>query len=192
MNYINNILQENKQLINQMLSDKNLHKTISQTAKCCLEALENRKKIIFAGNGGSAADSQHLSAELMSKFEFEREAINSIALTTDTSILTSISNDFDFANIFSRQLEGIGFNGDIFLGISTSGNSQNIINAFITAKSKDITCVGLTGNNDKLDLYCDHLIKIPSEKTARIQEGHRIVGHILCGLIESELISRKT
>ena len=191
MDYIKDILLENKQLINQLLLDEDLHKTINETAKSCLDALNNKRKIIFAGNGGSAADSQHLSAELMSKFEFERQAISSIALTTDTSIITSISNDFDYSNIFCRQIEGIGTSGDIFFGISTSGNSQNIINAFITAKSKDIKCVGLTGNNDKLSLYCDHLIQIPSLNTARIQEGHRLIGHILCGLIENEFVSRQ-
>ena len=192
MNYIKDILLGNKQLVNQLIADENLHQTIFQTANCCLEALEEGKKIIFAGNGGSAADSQHLSSELMSKFEFEREAISSIALTTDTSVLTSISNDFDYSNIFSRQIEGIGSKGDVSFGISTSGNSQNIINAFITAKSKEIICIGLTGNNDSLDLYCDHLIKMPSSSTARIQEGHRIIGHILCGLIENEFVSSKT
>lgn len=192
MNYIKDTLLKNKQLVNQLLSDENLHAKISQTTKSCIEALNNGKKIIFAGNGGSAADSQHLAAELISKFEFEREAISSISLTTDTSIITSISNDFDYSNIFSRQIEGIGLEGDIFFGISTSGNSQNIINAFITAKSKGIICVGLTGNNNKLNLYCDHLIQIPSENTARIQEGHRLIGHILCGFIENEFVSRKT
>ena len=145
MNYIKNILLENNKLINQLISDEILHKKINETAKSCLEALNNKNKLIFAGNGGSAADSQHLSAELMSKFEFEREAISSIALTTDTSIITSISNDFDYSNIFSRQIEGIASKGDVFFGITTSGNSQNIINAFKTAKSKGLICVGLTG-----------------------------------------------
>lgn len=190
MNYIKDILLENKKLVDLLLSDDNLHKNIDEIVQSCIGALNNKKKIIFAGNGGSAADSQHLSAELMSKFEFDREAISAIALTTDTSIITSISNDFDYTNIFSRQIEGIGLKGDIFFGISTSGNSQNIINAFITAKSKGIICVGLTGNNDKLNLYCDHLIKIPSVNTARIQEGHRIIGHILCGLIENQFVLR--
>lgn len=192
MNYINDILFKNKQLINLLIEDHNLHETIYQTANCCLTALKNRNKLIFAGNGGSAADSQHLSAELMSKFEFEREAISSIALTTDTSILTSISNDFDYSNIFSRQIEGIGCLGDVFFGISTSGNSQNIVKAFITAKSKGIICVGITGNNDKLASYCDYLIKVPSSNTARIQEGHRIIGHILCGLIENKLVASES
>ena len=152
--------------------------------------MNNKNKLIFAGNGGSAADSQHLSAELMSKFEFDREAISSIALTTDTSIITSISNDFDYSNIFSRQIEGIASKGDVFFGITTSGNSQNIINAFKTAKSKGLICVGLTGNNNNLSFYCDHLLQIPSANTARIQEGHRIIGHILCGLIENEVVLR--
>ena len=109
------IFLKNKQLITQLIADKNLQETLYQTANCCLEALKDRKKLIFAGNGGSAADAQHLSSELMSKFEFEREAISSIALTTDTSILTSISNDFDYSYISSRQIEGLGSKGDVFL-----------------------------------------------------------------------------
>ena len=145
---------------------------------------------MFAGNGGSAADSQHLAAELIGRFMQDRNPMAGIALTTDTSIITAVSNDYSFDDIFSRQIEGFGRSGDIFFGISTSGNSPNILKAIESAKSMGITTVGLTGNGGgKMSQIVDYLIDVPYKgKSARIQEVHILIGHILCELIEDALL----
>ena len=155
------------------------------TIKC----LSDGNKIIFAGNGGSAADSQHIAAEFVSKLNFDRPALSSIALTTDTSILTAIGNDYGFENLFSRQINAIANKGDIFVGITTSGKSNNIIKAFSEAKKKGVICVGLTGYNDFLNKFCDYVIKVPSNSTPFIQESHITIGHILCDIVETSLFS---
>ncbi len=150
--------------------------------------LENDGTIFWCGNGGSASDSQHIAAELVGRFNKERRALKSIALTTDTSILTSVGNDYGFENIFSRQLEGLGSSGDILVGITTSGNSENIIRAFQTAKELGITSILLSGKDGgKAKKNSDHSLVINSDTTARIQEAHILIGHILCELIEERL-----
>lgn len=147
------------------------------------KALELNKKIIFCGNGGSAADSQHLAAEFVGRFVKERKSIPAIALTTDSSIVTAIGNDYGFDKIFERQLESIGIEGDVLFGISTSGNSLNVINAFKLASKKNISTVSFTGNDGgKLKNLSDLNINIESLNTARIQEMHILLGHILCEL----------
>ncbi|MFA5461757.1 MAG: D-sedoheptulose 7-phosphate isomerase, partial [Sulfurimonas sp.] len=145
-------------------------------------------KTILAGNGGSAADAQHIAAELVGRYGFDRPSIPSLALTTDTSCLTAIGNDYGYDNVFSRQLEGMGQEGDIFIGISTSGNSKNIINAFISAKKKGITTVALVGRDGgEMAKMADIALVVPSDSTPRIQESHILIGHIICDIIEKEI-----
>ncbi|MFA5407246.1 MAG: D-sedoheptulose 7-phosphate isomerase [Bacilli bacterium] len=173
---------------------KNLQETkyisaVSDAVKSQIEALKNGKQILIAGNGGSAADSQHFAAELVGRFMLERKGIPAIALTTDSSIMTSIGNDYDFNVIFSRQIEALGHDGDVFVGISTSGNSENIIRAVNEAKKKGIKTIGLLGcNGGKLAEICDICIIIPYNNTARIQEHHIMTIHIMCQLIEQAMV----
>lgn len=171
-----------------------LEKCFDDISKCTdliVNASGKGKKIMFIGNGGSAADSQHLATEFMIRLshDIERPAIAAIALTTDTSNLTAGGNDIGFENVFSRNVEGLGNEGDILICISTSGNSPNIIKAAETAKKKKIITIGFLGKNNggKLKAICDASIIIPSENTQRIQEGHITVGHILCESAEREL-----
>ena len=145
-------------------------------------------KILFCGNGGSAADCQHLAAELTGRFIKDRRPLAAIALTTDTSALTSIANDYSYDDVFSRQVIALGRSGDLLVGISTSGNSKNIIRAVEEADAIGMTSVGLLGRDGgRLRVICNHAIVVPSEVTARIQECHILIGHTLCGLIEQQL-----
>ncbi len=151
-------------------------------------ALKNGKKLITFGNGGSAADAQHIAAELAGKFYKDRKPLPSIALTTNTSNLTAIANDYSYASIFSRQLEGIGSNGDVAIGISTSGNSENVIKAVEKAKEMGIMTIGLAGRSGgKLKGICDICICVDSDNTPIIQEAHIAIGHVMCMIIEKEL-----
>ena len=153
----------------------------------CIETIKNKGKVIFAGNGGSFADSQHLAAEFVSRFRFDRNPLPSIALATNSSSMTAIGNDYDFSDIFSRELEVIGKKKDLFIPISTSGNSKNIIKAIQAAKKINMKIFGLSGNSGgEMSKNCDCLI-IPSESTARIQECHIMIGHILCGSVEDKI-----
>ncbi|WDF54448.1 D-sedoheptulose 7-phosphate isomerase [Mucilaginibacter sp. KACC 22063] len=171
-----------------LLNDKTIIETISNTASLIINAYKNGKKTLLAGNGGSAADAQHISAELVARFYFDRPGLPSIALTTDTSIITAIGNDYGFERLFARQVEAQGTSGDVFIGLSTSGNSPNILQALAMCKEKGITTIGLTGGNGgKMADLCDICIKVPSNDTPRIQEAHILIGHILCYLIEEQL-----
>lgn len=173
---------------NALLSDPEILHAIQNAAELCIKAIKDHKKILLAGNGGSAADAQHIAGELVNRFMFDRPAIAAISLSTDTSVLTSISNDIDFNNVFSRQIEAIGNEGDVFIALSTSGNSENIIKGLETAQLKDIRTIGFTGFNEcKMSVMCDILLRSPSQSTPRIQEVHILMGHIICTLIESEL-----
>jgi len=152
------------------------------------DALENGNKILFCGNGGSAADAQHLAAEFSGRFYKDRKALPAEALHVNTSYLTAVANDYSYDVVYSRLLEGIGHHGDVIVGLSTSGNSKNIINAFITAKEKNIKRIGFTGQSGgKMAAYCDILINIPSHDTPRIQESHIMIGHIICQLVEENI-----
>ena len=167
---------------------KNNVDIISDTANMMIECLENNKKIMFCGNGGSAGDSQHLAAELIGRYRKDRKPFAGIALTTDTSSITAVSNDYTFDKIFERQVEAIGLRDDILFAISTSGSSQNIIKAIEKAKEMDIKTIGLTGNNGtEMNNICDILIKVPSDRSDRIQEMHIAIGQILCEIIENKL-----
>ena len=163
---------------------------IEQTAKICIDSLKGGGKILWCGNGGSAADAQHLATELMGGMsDHNRKPIQSIALTTDTSFITAWSNDTSFDSIFSRQVQGIGSEGDVLIGISTSGNSKNIIEAIKQAKYKKLNTVVFSGESGGIiDGLADVTIKIPSKNTQRIQESHIMVGQIICGLIEKSLM----
>lgn len=161
---------------------------IEKVAALCIETLKKGNKIMFCGNGGSAADSQHLAAELVGRYKMNRPAMNAIALTVDSSILTAVGNDFGYDTIFERQIEGIGKSGDVLIGLSTSGNSKNVVLAFELARKKDIKTVALTGHSGgKMKGIADFTINVPSDVTNNIQEMHIAVGHLLCGVIEKEI-----
>ena len=152
-----------------------------------IKALRAGNKVLWAGNGGSAADAQHMAAELVNKFRLDRPGLCSIALTTDTSILTSIGNDYGFQRVFARQVEAVGAPGDVFIGISTSGNSENLVLAGEECRRRGIVSVALVGEKPcKMDSY-DHVIHVPSGDTPRIQECQTLIGHILCDLVEKSL-----
>ena len=166
---------------------RNYIEEIRVVADICKNALDKGHKILFCGNGGSAADSQHLAAELVGRFVKERESLPAIALTTDTSILTAIANDYSYDDVFSRQVAGLGQAGDVLIGISTSGNSKNVVKAIELAKQKGLKTVAFTGEGGgKLGALCDAVIAVPSKTTARIQEIHILVGHIVCELVEED------
>jgi len=188
---IKDIISESIKIKNLILNDKETLSAIDEVISVLLEAIKSKNKLILAGNGGSAADAQHTAAEFVSRFYIDRPGIPAIALTTDTSIITSIGNDYDFSKIFSRQLESIGSHGDVLIAISTSGNSPNIINALEEAKKMGIITVGLTGfDGGKMIKFCDYCICIPSKDTPRIQESHIVIEHILCAVIEKELFEK--
>ena len=164
---------------------------IQEVAKLTTQAYRNGNKTLIAGNGGSAADAQHIAGEFVSKFYFDRPGLASIALTTDTSIITAIGNDYGYEKLFSRQVEANGLKDDIFIGISTSGNSKNILEALKVCKEKGIVTVGLTGQNGgAMKELCDYCICIPSNETPRVQESHILIGHIICAVVEEELFGK--
>ncbi len=190
--YISNQIAESQRIMSVMLADEKLLDKVAASAMACIDCLQNKGKILLAGNGGSAADAQHIAGEFMSRFAFDRPSLSAIALTTDTSILTAISNDYGYEKLFARQIQGHGNKGDVFIGYSTSGESSNILLAFEEARSRGLICIGFTGNRvgPMLDL-CDYLLEIPSSETPKIQEGHLVLGHILCGLVEKSLFKPK-
>ena len=191
IDYIKNHIRESKNIKNKLLEDYSLLETIQKISLSIIDLYQKGNKILIAGNGGSAADAQHIAGELVSRFYFDRPGLASIALTTDTSILTAIGNDYGYENIFSRQLEANGVKGDLFIGISTSGNSKNIIEALKISRSIGVTTVGLTGNSTSImDDICDYCIKVPSNETPRIQEAHILIGHIICAIVEEALFGK--
>lgn len=171
-----------------MLIDSVLLGKVESAAQACIDCMNRGGKILLAGNGGSAADAQHIAGEFVSRFAFDRPGLPAIALTTDTSILTAIGNDYGYEKLFARQVQALGNAGDVFIGYSTSGRSPNILLAFEEARSRGLVCIGLTGNRggDMREL-CDHLLEVPSSDTPKIQEGHLVLGHILCGLVENAI-----
>lgn len=183
---------ESLEIFQKLIDSEDIISGIKDAARLVITAFRNNRKLLLAGNGGSAAEAQHIAAEFVNRFGFDRPALPAIALSTDTSILTSIGNDLGFEKIFSRQVMALGEEGDVFIGISTSGTSENIIRALHTCREKSIVTVGLTGifGGPMKDL-CDICIKIPSEKTPRIQEAHNLTGHIICSLVENELFNPK-
>lgn len=174
-----------------ILRDNNLVEKIALISQAIIKAYKSNKKVILFGNGGSAADAQHLVGELVNKFYFDRKSLPAIALTVNTSILTAIGNDYSFDQIFSKQLEGIGDEGDIAIGISTSGNSKNVIEGLKFAKDKKLYTIGFSGKyGGKINNIVDVCINVPSNDTARIQEVHIMIGHIICEIVEKELFKK--
>lgn len=161
---------------------------IVAAAQVLLESLRRGNKIMFVGNGGSAADAQHIAAELVNRFRLEREPLAGLALTTDSSVLTSISNDYSFDAIYEKQIRALGKQGDSLVGISTSGNSPNIIRAFEAAREMGISTIAMTGNKGDLAELADVVLAVPSVITARIQEMHILLGHILCEVLEQGMV----
>jgi D-sedoheptulose 7-phosphate isomerase len=158
---------------------------IAEMAGTLIGALRAGGKVMFCGNGGSAADAQHLAAELMGRYLRDRAPLPALALTVDTSALTAIANDYDYADVFSRQLLGIGRPGDVLVGLSTSGNSENVIRAITAAKELGIATIGLTGaGGGRMQTLCDQCLCVPATRTNSIQEMHIAVGHMLCGMVE--------
>jgi D-sedoheptulose 7-phosphate isomerase len=188
LQYISNQIAESQRVMAAMLADKVLISSVQAVADTCVRCLQQNGKILLAGNGGSAADAQHIAGELVSRFAFDRPGLAAIALTTDTSILTAISNDYGYDRLFARQVQAHGKKGDIFIGYSTSGRSANIMHAFEEARLRGLACIGLTGNRrGPMRELCDHLLEVPSDATPKIQEGHAVLGHIICGLVENAL-----
>lgn len=171
----------------QKLMNSDLPEKLETCAKYVEKALAEGHKVLFCGNGGSAADSQHLAAEFVGRFQKERKGLPAIALTVDTSILTAVANDYGYDTVFARQVQALGEPGDVLVGISTSGNSKNVLLAVEEAKAKGITCIGMTAEGGgKMAAACDICLAVPARVTARAQEMHILMGHILCELVDHE------
>lgn len=185
---ISNILFESSEIIKNSSSlIKEIEKTINEITEC----YKKHNKVLIFGNGGSAADAQHIAAELIGRFKKERKSLPAIALTTDTSVISSLANDYSFEKIFSRQCESLVTKGDIVIGISTSGNSKNVQAGLITAKKMGAKTIGLLGNKGgKIKNYVDIPIIVNSSSTPRIQEVHRVIYHIICEMIEKNIVSK--
>lgn len=178
-------------LLDTLAADEAACEAAAAAARACIAALRAGRKVLICGNGGSAADAQHWAGELVSRFHYDRPGLPAIALTTDSSILTAIGNDYGYDRVFARQVEALGVEGDVLLAISTSGDSSNVIAALQAAKERGIATVGFTGcAGGKMAAICDICIRIPSDSTPRIQEGHEVLGHAICAMIESEIFSR--
>lgn len=176
----------------RILEDGTLIALVKRVAEECVEALQRGSRILFAGNGGSAADAQHLAAELVSRFAFDRPGLAGIALTTDSSILTAVGNDYGYEKVFARQIQAHGREGDVLVALSTSGNSPNILEALDAARSQSIRTIGLTGaSGGRMLALSDYCVRVPSDETARIQECHIVIGHVLCGLMETAIFGKE-
>ncbi len=178
-------LVEGMIVLDAVARDTALHATLAQAADAAASALKAGRKLMIAGNGGSAADAQHLAAEFVSRLVEDRPAMRAVALTTDSSALTAIGNDYGFERVFSRQIEALGQAGDVFMGISTSGKSPNVLRALELCRATGIVTIGLTGKTGgKMPPLCDYCIRIPSEVTMHIQEAHLALEHLFCMLVE--------
>lgn len=174
----------------QILGDEAMLQRICDAVNVVTNAFKNGNKVLFCGNGGSAADAQHLAAEFSGRFYIDRKALPAEALHCNTSYLTAVANDYSYDVIYSRLVEGTGVAGDVLIGLSTSGNSGNIVKAFETARAKQIITIGLTGETGgKMKDLSDYLFNVPSKDTPRIQESHILIGHIICELVEAKLFS---
>lgn len=189
LNFIQEEIKKLSALLMHIQNDQKFIENIALLARACIKAYQSDKKILFAGNGGSAADAQHLATELVTRLRYERPGLHAIALTTDTSLLTAAANDYAFEKIFSRQIEALGQEGDVFFGISTSGKSPNILHALQTARGKKMTTIGFTGAKASASFTdcCDIVVKVPASETEKIQECHILIGHITCALIEEAI-----
>jgi D-sedoheptulose 7-phosphate isomerase len=188
MSYFDQEVAKTVALMQAMAADRGLQSTVERVAGACAGSIAAGGKVMFCGNGGSAADSQHLAAELVGKLVFDRPGMAGLALTVDTSALTAIGNDFGYEFVFSRQVEALGRPGDVLVGISTSGRSKNVVRAFEAARARGIVTVAMTGQaRGPVAELADHWIAVPHSETQKIQEGHIVVGHIFCALIEAQI-----
>ncbi len=188
MSRIAEIISASIEVKKQVLENAALQKTIADVITITTTAFQNGKKVLFCGNGGSAADAQHLAAEFSGRFYKDRKALPSEALHCNTSYLTAVANDYSYDVIYSRLVEGICEEGDVLIGLSTSGNSKNILNAFAAARDKKVITIGFTGaTGGKMKEASDYLINVPSTDTPRIQESHILIGHIICELVEKNI-----
>jgi D-sedoheptulose 7-phosphate isomerase len=186
--FITDEIKKLNHLTTLLFNNTVLHDLMASITARCVATLKKNHKILFAGNGGSAADSQHLAAELVSRLRYDRPGLAAIALTTDSSILTAIGNDYGYEEVFARQIESLGQNGDIFFAISTSGHSPNILKALHAARKRGLITIGFTGlSGGEMAPLCDYLLKVPSNETPKIQECHIMLGHIICALIEETI-----
>ncbi len=190
MNKIRNIIQASIDTKQQILQQPELLSTIQRVVIAVTEAFQHGNRVYFCGNGGSAADAQHLAAEFSGRFYTDRKALPAEALHCNTSYLTAVANDYSYEVIYSRLIDGIGNAGDVLIGLSTSGNSKNIIKAFETAREKGLITVGFTGSSGgQMKTLSDYLVNVPSNDTPRIQESHITIGHIICQLVEEKYFS---
>jgi D-sedoheptulose 7-phosphate isomerase len=191
LSQIKELIQSSIEVKQQLLQDESMVKQIATVVDVVTTAFKNGNAVYFAGNGGSAADAQHLAAEFSGRFYKDRKALPSDALHCNSSYLTAVANDYSYDVIYSRLLEGLAKKGDVLIGISTSGNSGNIVKAFEMAKSMGVVTVGFTGaNGGKMKEMADYLINVPSNTTPRIQESHILVGHIICELVEVNIFGK--
>ncbi len=186
--YITDQIEQTQQVMSDMLKDVALLARVEAAAQACVNAISKGRKVLLAGNGGSAADAQHIAGEFVSRFAFDRPGLPAIALTTDTSILTAIGNDYGYDKLFARQVQAHAQSGDILIAYSTSGKSPNVIAALNEAKTRGVICIGMTGDRGgPMQELCDFYLDVPSADTPKIQEGHAVLGHILCGLVERSI-----
>lgn len=186
-------LLEGLRVMEAVARDAALHATLAAAAEAVAQALKSGHKLLVAGNGGSAADAQHLAAEFVSRLVNDRPAMRAVALTTDASILTAVGNDYGFERIFARQIEALGQRGDVFLGISTSGNSPNILRALERSREMGLVTIGLTGKSGgKMPPLCDYGMRVPSEVTMYIQQAHLALEHIFCAMVEKLCFSESS
>lgn len=177
-------------LVEDMLKSEELIRRIGEAGTCLVECFQNGGKVLLAGNGGSAADAQHIAGEFVSRFNFDRPGLPAMALTVDSSVMTAIGNDYGYENLFTRQLQANCSKGDVFIAYSTSGSSPNILSALRYSKEVGLTTIGMTGNKcGPMNDLCDFVIESPSSHTPKIQEGHLIVGHILCMIVEETIFA---
>lgn len=191
MNYIKKRIHEQNELTAKIAADDQFSKKVDRVAWVIVNSYKSGKKVMFCGNGGSAADAQHLAAELSGKFYLDRDPLSAEALHVNSSYITAVANDYSFDKIYSRYVSGAGLKGDVLIGLTTSGNSENIIQAFKAARKNQMITVGFSGETGgKLKDFSDFLINIPSKNVPRIQELHLLVGHIICEKVEKELFSK--
>ena len=184
-------LEESAKVVRALSGDDAALRAMEEALRAAAEALSSGKKLLFCGNGGSAADCQHAAGELVGRFRLERPALAAVALTTDTSILTAIGNDFGFGEVFARQVEALGEEGDVLFALSTSGDAENVLRAIQAAREKGIRVVGLTGRGGGgMASACDILVRVPADSTPRVQEAHVVIYHVICELVEATIVSQ--
>ena len=188
--FIRQTIQQSIDLKTSLLQQTALLERINEVSNRCIQAFNNGNRLLLAGNGGSAADAQHIAAEFVCRFNFERPGLPAMALATNYSVITAAGNDYSFDEVFSREIEANGRAGDIFIGISTSGNSSNILNAIETSKQAGIYSVGLAGEGGAIQDRADICLSVPSSCTPRIQECHILIAHIICEIVENKLFAR--